>query len=318
MTVLIDGKAISTTTVSAPSWSSYPTAATINAGAHTLSIASTNAQQSLCGPLFLDTVAVVAGTSGTGPTGTPVTITAASTTWYHVVPTTYAYQPAGSYWWAYNLGVQNPPGPQWVQYYPNNFPNYTTCGWTNSSAVGAFPELVYGIQGPNDDPNGTSMGPLGTAGLPPWVNTPLRSLRHINFQWNLTANADAAANNNFDILTETWLGPVGGMGNETAFILKRPAGWWPQTAYQHPVGGVSYIFIPNAMGAGSLAIMPASVYNGSGALASGSVDLLPILSYAAKQGWTSMSYVLKGWEFGCEYTTGSGSVTWNNINFTVS
>ena len=43
MTVLIDGKAISTTTVSARSYTDYTTAATITAGTHTLSIAFTNA-----------------------------------------------------------------------------------------------------------------------------------------------------------------------------------------------------------------------------------------------------------------------------------
>jgi len=35
MTVLIDGNAISATTVSATSWTNYTTAATINAGTHT-------------------------------------------------------------------------------------------------------------------------------------------------------------------------------------------------------------------------------------------------------------------------------------------
>jgi len=43
MTVSIDGNAISTTTVSATSWTNYTTAAMIDAGMHTLSIAFTNA-----------------------------------------------------------------------------------------------------------------------------------------------------------------------------------------------------------------------------------------------------------------------------------
>ena len=68
MTVLIDGKAISTTTVSATSWTNYTTTATINAGTHTLSIAFTNALNAfVCSrSLFLDNVTVVGG-NGTPP-----------------------------------------------------------------------------------------------------------------------------------------------------------------------------------------------------------------------------------------------------------
>jgi hypothetical protein len=67
MTVLIDGKAISATTVSATSWTNYTTAATINAGTHTLSIAFTNALSTFfCSRgLFLDTVTVGAVTAAT-------------------------------------------------------------------------------------------------------------------------------------------------------------------------------------------------------------------------------------------------------------
>ncbi len=67
MTVLIDGKAISKTAVSATSWTNYTTAATINAGTHTLSIAFTNALNAIvCSrALFLDTVTVVAATAAT-------------------------------------------------------------------------------------------------------------------------------------------------------------------------------------------------------------------------------------------------------------
>jgi hypothetical protein len=62
MTVSIDGNAVSATTVLATSWTNYTTAATINAGTHTLSIAFTNARQrSSCSRLlFLDTVTVTA------------------------------------------------------------------------------------------------------------------------------------------------------------------------------------------------------------------------------------------------------------------
>ena len=67
MTVLIDGNAISETTVSATSWTNYTTAATINAGTHTLSIAFTNALNIFfCSRgLFLDTVTVAAVTAAT-------------------------------------------------------------------------------------------------------------------------------------------------------------------------------------------------------------------------------------------------------------
>jgi Ca-dependent carbohydrate-binding module xylan-binding len=96
MTVLIDGNAISTTTVSAASWTNYTTAATINAGEHTLSIAFTNARPGLlCSrALFLDNVAVVAGNPG-GPGGNPYpnagvwttggTITNTITAWSDIV-----------------------------------------------------------------------------------------------------------------------------------------------------------------------------------------------------------------------------------------
>jgi len=67
MTVLIDGNAIFETTVSAKSWTNYTTAATINAGTHTLSIAFTNALNIFfCSrALFLDTVTVSAVTAAT-------------------------------------------------------------------------------------------------------------------------------------------------------------------------------------------------------------------------------------------------------------
>ena len=76
MTVSIDGKAISTTTVSATSWTNYTTAATITAGTHTLSIAFTNALNVIfCSrSLFLDNVTVVGGNSTPPtiqPTGVP-------------------------------------------------------------------------------------------------------------------------------------------------------------------------------------------------------------------------------------------------------
>jgi hypothetical protein len=68
MSVLIDGKAISTTTVSATSWTNYTSTATITAGTHTLSIAFTNALKAIvCSRgLFLDTVTVATPTAATG------------------------------------------------------------------------------------------------------------------------------------------------------------------------------------------------------------------------------------------------------------
>jgi len=68
MSVLIDGKAILTTTVSATSWTNYTATATITAGTHTLSIAFTNALSTFfCSrALFLDTVTVATPTAATG------------------------------------------------------------------------------------------------------------------------------------------------------------------------------------------------------------------------------------------------------------
>jgi hypothetical protein len=84
MTVSIDGNAISTTTVSATSWTNYTTAATIDAGMHTLSIAFTNALNILfCRrSLFLDNVSLPAAVvTGTLPTGGFAPATAGKTTW---------------------------------------------------------------------------------------------------------------------------------------------------------------------------------------------------------------------------------------------
>jgi Ca-dependent carbohydrate-binding module xylan-binding len=87
MTVSIDGQAIATTTVTATSWTNYPTSTTIPAGTHTLSIALTDALNLLfCRrTLFLDDVsftpAVATGITGTGPTGGFGPATAGKTTW---------------------------------------------------------------------------------------------------------------------------------------------------------------------------------------------------------------------------------------------
>ena len=80
MTVLIDGNAISENTVSATSWTNYTTAATVNAGTHTLSIAFTNALNIFfCSRhLYLDNVTVVEGDNTpptVPPTGAPGTPT---------------------------------------------------------------------------------------------------------------------------------------------------------------------------------------------------------------------------------------------------
>ena len=68
MTVLLDGNAISATTVSARSWTNYTEPATINAGTHTLSILFTNAHKGfLCSRrLYLDTITVVGSVAGGG------------------------------------------------------------------------------------------------------------------------------------------------------------------------------------------------------------------------------------------------------------
>lgn len=84
MTVSIDGNAISTTTVSATSWTNYTTAVTINAGTHTLGIAFTDALNLLfCRrSLFLDNVSFPAAVvTGTFPTGGFAPATAGKTTW---------------------------------------------------------------------------------------------------------------------------------------------------------------------------------------------------------------------------------------------
>jgi len=77
MTVSIDGKAVSTTTVSATSWTDYTTVATIPAGSHTLSIAFTNDYylEGQCDRhMLLDKLTVAAGTTTTPPptTTTPI------------------------------------------------------------------------------------------------------------------------------------------------------------------------------------------------------------------------------------------------------
>ena len=84
MTVSIDGNAISTITVSATSWTNYTTAANINAGPHTLSIAFKDALNFLVcrRSLFLDDVSFPAAVvTGTFPTGGFAPATAGKTTW---------------------------------------------------------------------------------------------------------------------------------------------------------------------------------------------------------------------------------------------
>ncbi len=84
MTVSIDGNAISTTTVSATSWTNYTTSATINQGTHTLRIAFTDALNLLfCRrTLFVDDVSFPAAVvTGTFPTGGFAPATAGKSTW---------------------------------------------------------------------------------------------------------------------------------------------------------------------------------------------------------------------------------------------
>jgi hypothetical protein len=74
MTVSIDGKAISTTTVSATSWTDYTTTTTIPAGSHTLSVAYTNDYRRSRGcdrNLLLDKVTAAAGSTPTPPPNNP-------------------------------------------------------------------------------------------------------------------------------------------------------------------------------------------------------------------------------------------------------
>lgn len=248
----------------------------------------------------------------------------------YAYPTGSAYQPSGSPWWAFmNAESGGPAGEFNIQYDPANFPNHTIISWNGPKF--SYPEIIIGAQGPNHNdyvfgPNGTKGGQSSTppAWLPAWFNKPLSALKSIVFTWDITYNANN--NNNFDTLCETWLGPAGTAGEppyETALVLKDP-GWWAGKAkFQATINGVSYYFIPagEPTSPKSLTIIPASVYAPGTPWLNGSIDLLPILSYAASQGWTSMGYTLCGWEFGNEIGDASamtGSVTWNSLNFTVT
>lgn len=277
---------------------------------------------------------------GTGPTGTAQTISTQATSDYNY-PAGSAYQPVGSPWWAFNNAESGVQGTLEIQYYPANFPNYTTISWNGPKF--SYPEILIGGQGPNHDPSagGPVWGPNGTKNgqsttvpswAPPWVGKPLSSLKSMVLSWDITYGINN--NNGFDLLTETFLGPAGGQSAgqngpnyETCFVLKDPNWWSNKTAHQATVGGVSYYFIPGGepTSTKSLTIIPATVYNngkGSGTpWLAGTVDLLPILSYAASQGWTSMAYILYGWEFGPEVGDASGmtgSVTFNSLNLTVT
>lgn len=273
--------------------------------------------------------------------GTLQTLTTLATSDY-AYPTGSAYQPSGSPWWAFmNAWNGGAAGAFTIQYDPANFPNRTTIAWNNPKF--SYPEIIIGAQGPNHAPGGGGpvWGPAGTSGgqsskqpawVPSWVGKPLSSLSHMVFSWDFTINS--YNNNDFDCLTETFLGPAGGgaaaqngPNYETCFMLKDPAWWTGNTKHEATIGGVGYYFIPGGepTSTKSLTIIPVSVWNngnGSGSpWLSGTVDLLPILSYAASQGWTSMSYCLYGWEFGVEVGSDAGmtgSATWNSLSFTVS
>lgn len=279
--------------------------------------------------------------AGTGPTGTPQTLSVLATSDYNY-PSGSAYQPPNSPWWALNNAwTGGSPGAFQIQYYPANFPNYTTISWNNPKF--SYPELIIGGQGPNHNPNagGPVWGPVGTKNgqsatvpswAPSWVGKPLSALKSMVLSWDITYNTNN--NDNFDLLTETFLGPAGGQSAsqtgpnfETCFMLKDPGWWVGKTTHQATIGGISYLFVPGGEPTSpkSLTIIPASVYNngkGSGTpWLSGAVDLWPILSYAASQGWTSMAYCLYGWEVGPEVGNNSGmtgSVTFNSLSFAVS
>ena len=101
MTVSIDGNAVSTTTVSAMSWTDYTTAATIPAGSHKLSIAFTNDYylRGQCDRnLLLDRLTVAAGNT---TTPSPTTTTPSTTTPIPAGAAPPIAAPAGKTW---NLG----------------------------------------------------------------------------------------------------------------------------------------------------------------------------------------------------------------------
>lgn len=292
-------------------------------------------------------LAVTVTVSASGPTGTPVTISTQATSDYNY-PAGSTYQPANSPWWAFvNACAGVVQGTMSIQCYPNNFPNFTTFSWSNPANL-QYPEMICGAQGPNHDQGGGGpvWGPVGTtngqsssppAWVPSWCGKKLSALTQMLFSWNFTINTNTS--NDFDCLCETFLGPAGGQNigpngpnYETCFILKDP-GWWylgnaDNTAvYTATINGVVWKFFPGGepTASKSLTMVPNSVWAQSGGgntpWVSGSFDMLPVLAYAASQGWTSMAYSVYGWEFGHEVGTVagmSGSVTWNSISFNVS
>lgn len=235
------------------------------------------------------------GVSG-APSGTKQTITA------YGFGGRAAYQPVGSPWWALNNAWGGPPpNTQAIDYYPNNFPNYSTIRWTYGGSGGnvlGYPEIIIG------DQNGQSVkSPNGVE--PAWYGKTLGSLSHLILSWDITINNQNG--NNWDILFENHMN-----GHETGIILKDP-GWWARGTHFNNLGGISGYGIPSAWASGSFAIIPDSVVAGTPML-KGSVDLLPIFKWAFSNGWMSSNERIYGMEFGVEPTNGSGNVTFNSIS----
>jgi len=262
-------------------------AGAIDAGADT-SVADTS---------VADTGVDSSPTDASGPTGTMQTITDYG--WSG----TAVYQPAGSPWWALNNAWGGPPpGTQAIDYYPNNFPNYTTIRWSYGGSGGnvlGYPEVIIGDQ--NDH---TLPSPNGVE--PAWHGMTLGSLSHFIVTWDIVINSFSG--DNWDILFENHMN-----GNEVGIFLKDP--WVSSGIAFTNLGGISGIGVPNCWAAGSFCIVPSAALAGTPML-SGTIDFMPIWNWAISNGWMSSSYVIDGWEMGIEATNGSGSVTFNSISVT--
>lgn len=211
------------------------------------------------------------------------------------------YQPAGSPWWIMNNAWGGPPpNTQAIDYYPNNFPDFTTIRWTyggSGSNVLGYPEIILGDQ--NDQ---AVKSPDGVE--PAWHGKTLGSLSKFILSWDIVINNQNG--NNWDILFENHMN-----GHEVGIFLKDP---WVQggTSFTN-LGGISGIGLQDCWATGSFCVVPSTVLAGTPML-SGSIDLMPIWNWAISKGWMASNYVINGWEMGVEATNGAGSVTFKSIS----
>jgi hypothetical protein len=225
----------------------------------------------------------------------------------------------GPYWThvnAWNVGSLTPA--QYSETISNviaNFPNggiTFTWSYPATAVVGnvyAYPELIYGTQGPH-----------GFNGFPIITPTPkqINSFANLSLTYTMTRTfADADS----DCLIETWVSDTATRTNpiisEVMFLAHGAAGNIGQVLalplhFNYSAGGVN-CYVGSTTDHTFIIIMPVTAPNGTTPLemtnGTFTINFLPLIQAIVSQGWFAGTNYLTGFEFGFEVAKNSGSAT---------